>query len=644
MNLPRSISHRLAWRLALCIVALSVAYTAAQVLFTLSSRNAEFLQDKDAQLEEIASANLRSLANSLWKMDDRAVALQLEGISRLPDVEMALVEAEDGTAIVAGMIRSTATMERVYPLEYDFRGGTLRLGGLRVVLGLDGARAEMRAMATAEALSAMGRTLLLVCVLLLVFYRMVARHLYRMAAYARGLTVNALEQPLTLERDRPSSPDGDELDQLAHALETMRGNIAASVRELQASNAHLLQEMERRQAAEVELRATRAFLRNIVDSMPSVLIGLSEDLSVTHWNALAARLTGVSVADALGRPLAEVFPSLIPFQEQMLRAMEQRQSVERRRLSLELDSGPELMDLVVYPLAGEHVQGVVVRLDDAAERARLEDVLVQSEKMASLGGLAAGMAHEINNPLAGVLQNAQSLGRRLDPGLPANERVARDLGLDLTLVERYLTLREIPLLLDGVRQAGERAARIVTNMLAFARRSPRKHTPQNLAAIMDEALELAGSDYDMGRRYDFRRIAIVREYQPDMPDVPCSPQEVEQVLLNLLKNAAQAMSLAPEPRPEPVIRVGVRQQEGFAVLVVGDNGPGMSEAVRRKIFEPFFTTKEQGQGTGLGLSVSYFIISQNHGGSISVESAPGRGTTFLVRLPLGGAASASSAS
>jgi signal transduction histidine kinase len=147
-------------------------------------------------------------------------------------------------------------------------------------------------------------------------------------------------------------------------------------------------------------------------------------------------------------------------------------------------------------------------------------------------------------------------------------------------------------------------------------------------------LELAASDYDLKKSYDFRSIDIIKDYQ-DIPQVPIVSVEIEQVMLNLLKNAAQAM-IANPPDRRPRITLRLCRDDKYAVLEVEDNGPGMTADILVRVFEPFFTTKEPGVGTGLGLSVSYIIVTQNHKGLMEVQSTPGRGTVFTVRLPIGG--------
>jgi two-component system NtrC family sensor kinase len=254
--------------------------------------------------------------------------------------------------------------------------------------------------------------------------------------------------------------------------------------------------------------------------------------------------------------------------------------------------------------------------------------------MVSVGGLAAGMAHEINNPLGGMLQSAQNILRRISPDIPANLLAARDCGVTLEGVRNYLDQRGILRFIEGIRESGERASKTVSDMLNFSRKSPSRKTFACLTELLDRTVALAAHDYDLKKKYDFRSIEIVREYPRDLPPVFCTPSEIEQVMLNLLRNAAQAMT-GPEPvKNPPRITLRLFREENTACIEVMDNGPGMDEHTRKRVFEPFFTTKDVGIGTGLGLSVSYFIITSNHGGTLSVVSSPEDGARFIIRLPI----------
>jgi signal transduction histidine kinase len=157
--------------------------------------------------------------------------------------------------------------------------------------------------------------------------------------------------------------------------------------------------------------------------------------------------------------------------------------------------------------------------------------------------------------------------------------------------------------------------------------------PARIEDIVETVLRLASTDYDLKKEYDFRQIEIVRDYDPGLETLVCDHTEIEQVLLNLVKNAAQAMSEAGLSRT-PRITLRTRRAGEYGCIEVEDNGPGMDEHTQRRVFEPFFTTKAVGVGTGLGLSVSYFIITSHHRGTMSVETTPGRGACFILRLPI----------
>jgi signal transduction histidine kinase len=290
-------------------------------------------------------------------------------------------------------------------------------------------------------------------------------------------------------------------------------------------------------------------------------------------------------------------------------------------------------DVTVYPLLSNGVEGAVIRVDDVTERVRIEEMMIQSEKMLSVGGLAAGMAHEINNPLAGVLQNVQVIRNRISSNLPKNREVAAACGTDMETIEAYMRKRELFHMIDSVIEAGTRAAQIVANMLSFSRKSGSSLVPHDITQLLDQTVDLAENDYDLKKKHDFRRIEIVREYGRDVPPVPCERSKIQQVFLNLLKNGAEAMRENEKEKP-PRFVLRVSREEDKVRVEIEDNGPGMDEVTRKRVFEPFFTTKEVGVGTGLGLSVSYFIIAENHGGSLTVESGPGKGAKFVVCLPV----------
>lgn len=395
-----------------------------------------------------------------------------------------------------------------------------------------------------------------------------------------------------------------------------------------------VQDISERKKGERENLLLKNYLSNVIDSMPSALVGLDEKGRVTQWNRAAEDLLGVPEAEALGHPLGELTRDFAPWIETLRQEVQQeKRPASMEKLLLERGNERQFFELMLYPLVADGMEGAVVHIQDITARVRIQELMIQTEKMMSVGGLAAGMAHEINNPLGIISQSAQNIERRLSLDLPANHRAAQEIGLDMQLLQAYFERRQISQFLGGIREAVTRATRIVSNMLKFSRQSESARHPASLPEIAEQALELAANDYDLKKKFDFRSIEILREFDPELPLVPVVAIEIEQVLLNLLRNAAQAMAANPSGR-QPRLTLRIRREAKHAVLEVEDNGPGMDEAVRRRVFEPFFTTKEPGVGTGLGLSVSYTIITQNHKGLMEVASNPGWGTCFTVRLPM----------
>jgi signal transduction histidine kinase len=343
--------------------------------------------------------------------------------------------------------------------------------------------------------------------------------------------------------------------------------------------------------------------------------------------------TGILAKDAEGQRFRELLPELSFIERHIQKSFKAVTPITVPKVTSIRNGVPVTYDIVIFPVTISTKHVAVLRIDDISERLRMEERIIQTEKMASISGLAAGMAHEINNPLGGILQGIQNVQRRFSTDLAPNIRVADELDVSLKKMKNYMEAREIFGLLDGVAESGKRAASIVANMLEFSRSSNIKRIPSSVHSIIDKSIELAANDYLLKTQQNFDQIEIIREYDEAVSQISCAPQEIEQVLLNLLKNAAQAFSMTVPAIENPTIAITTQQSASGVMITVADNGPGMNEDVRKRVFEPFYTTKPVGDGTGLGLSVSYFIITNNHSGTISVTAAQDQGSTFNVYLP-----------
>ncbi len=251
--------------------------------------------------------------------------------------------------------------------------------------------------------------------------------------------------------------------------------------------------------------------------------------------------------------------------------------------------------------------------------------------MEMIGGLAAGIAHEVNNPLSTIVQGVQNILRRLDPTRPYNLQIAHQAGIDLAQVDRYLNLREITRFLNSIHLASMRASRIVTDMLSFARRNALVRVPISSRHCIENAVQLITTDYALMSEYDLKRLNINCIIAPTLPQLYCEPNAIEQVLVNILRNAAQ-VTLGQTQAPQITLHAFAEQNQ--AVIHITDNGPGLSSELLRRIFEPFYTAHTTRKGIGLGLAVSYFIVVDQHQGQLFAENVSPVGCRFTIKLPL----------
>lgn len=416
---------------------------------------------------------------------------------------------------------------------------------------------------------------------------------------------------------------------LKESQKELEARILERTESLHTSNNLLVDEVARHEQTGRQLRETKLYLQSMINSMPSIIIGVTATGEVTHWNAAAENTFEIFSNEALGRKITDLlplFPVTLTAIKNSIRngephAIQHTQNDEEKK---------RYFEITIYPLISRTQQGAVIRVDDVTLKVTIENLMIQNEKMYSLGEVAAGIAHEINNPLSVILQNVQNIVRRTDTSFAINHTRANELGIDFQQVNYYLQTREIPQMLDSIREAGERSATIVRNMLEFSHNSQRKTSLVDIKHLIEQTIALNRSSYPQPQ--SDQALQIFTNFADPLPPLHASAPELQQVLLNLLRNAKQA--LANSAIEQPTIWIRAYSQNHHLVIEVQDNGPGMTDTVREHIFEPFFSTKELGSGTGLGLSVSYFIITERHQGTIDVKTAPGKGSNFIIQLPL----------
>ena len=268
---------------------------------------------------------------------------------------------------------------------------------------------------------------------------------------------------------------------------------------------------------------------------------------------------------------------------------------------------------------------------DISEKDRINELILQSEKLSTIAGLAAGVAHEINTPLSGIMQSAHLIEMFLDPENKQSVRVASKYGVELSKVKEYAKEQELDYFLGGIRSSTVTASEIISNLLEFSRPRKGEWARVCLSQLLDRIVKLIPSDYDLKKKYNVINVTFETEYDANLPIIQCVAMEIEQVFFNVIKNAIQAMGKAKIENPKVLIRT--RLKNNIAYIEIEDNGPGMKTETIKHAFDPFFTTKEQGEGTGLGLSISYAIVTEKHSGSIWIDQEFKKGTKFVIELP-----------
>lgn len=418
---------------------------------------------------------------------------------------------------------------------------------------------------------------------------------------------------------------------LRESQKELEQRIKERTESLHKINQLLMDEVSRHEATGHQLRETKEYLQSMINSMPSIIIGVTARGIITHWNASAEHSFEIFSQDALAKSLETLLPNF-PITHKIIRNSIQAGDPFSMQYSKQGDdNNRRYFDITIYPLISLNQQGAVIRIDDVTRRVTIENLMIQNEKMFSLGEVATGIAHEINNPLGVILQNVQNILRRIDKDFPGNQQAAQELGIDLAQMDNYLKKREINTFLSAIRHAGERSATIVNTMLEFSHRSHRHTELVDINALINQTITINNTIYNSPNTTVPPKILL--ELSNDITPIKCSSSELQQVLLNLLRNAIQALANMKD-KDDPCIILKTTKTSHNLVIEVQDNGPGMTDNVKAHIFEPFFTTKSTGSGTGLGLSISYFIITERHQGTIEVKSSLGNGSRFIIKLPL----------
>jgi two-component system NtrC family sensor kinase len=406
---------------------------------------------------------------------------------------------------------------------------------------------------------------------------------YFIACRFRERTVAVLGLGKTVDGDYLSTDD-------LELLSTIAGYVAIAI-----ENARLYQSLEQK-AMQVE--RLKDFSENIVESLNIGVLTVDLEDRIESWNPQLEGLLGVPRQDALRKRLQDVLPTDLAAEIAARAAGDHVSGIYKFRLNT--GAGSQLVvNASIAPLVGKNGArlGRLILLDDITQRVRLEEQMVQTEKLTSLGLLAAGVAHEVNTPLAVISNYIQMLAKQIPSDDPRQKTIER-------IVKQTF-----------------RASEIVNNLLNFSRTGAAEFVELDVNNVLEETLTLVQHPFKTAQ------VKVIKNYTQELPAVLGSITRLQQVFLNLFMNARDAMPSGG------MLEVRTGAHNGSVEVEVTDTGAGIPPEHLHRIFDPFFTTKASGRGTGLGLSVSYGIIKE-HAGKVDVRSTPGKGTSFRLEFPV----------
>ena len=401
------------------------------------------------------------------------------------------------------------------------------------------------------------------------------------------------------------------------------------------------------------LRTAHQQAEIFINAVPSILIGVDQDSRVTRWNSAATGAFELSGADVLGKRLAECGVRWLraDMQEEIRSWCSEQGSRRCDLVPFEMNGETRLLGLTITAVRVANISSdeLLVIGSDVTNRTALETQLRQAQKLESVGQLAAGIAHEINTPTQYIGDNVQFLKdafQDLRKLLVNYERLlaaakgdtltcetVREIAAMVECSDAEYLVQEIPKAIEQAIEGVTRVSTIVSAMKEFSHPDTKEKVPLDLNHAIESTITVARSEW--------KYVADMEtELDPTLPPISCQPGEFNQVILNLIVNAAHAIAdvAGKEGSERGKIKVQTRNCEEWAEIRIQDSGSGIPERVRARIFDPFFTTKEIGRGTGQGLAIARSVVVDKHNGTIDFETEEGKGTTFVIRLPHDGKA------
>jgi PAS domain S-box-containing protein len=420
--------------------------------------------------------------------------------------------------------------------------------------------------------------------------------------------------------------------------------------ELLKSNEELNRQIKKRKKAKKTVKEAHREIEHLISSLPTILIGLTKENKIIHWNTVAEKVLNTSASDVMGLTLGQcrIEWDWDKISDGIAKSQTESSTLRVDNIHYRSADGEErYLGLTITPLNGEDnsILGLTIIGADITDRIKFEAQLHQSQKMEAIGQLAAGIAHEINTPAQFVGDNTRFLQDAFNDLIeacnlykelikaaeskPLSEEFIQILEkrfgeLDIDYLEE-----EVPLAIQQTLKGVDRITHIVQAMKIFAHPGGIEKEPTEINKEIEKTLIIT--------RNEWKYVAeLVTDFDKTLPTVPCHRAEFNQVILNLIVNAAHAIADANSENSSEkgTITISSILDGNWAEIRISDTGHGIPEEVQHRIFDLFFTTKEPGRGTGQGLAIAHSVIVEKHNGVINFETEKGKGTTFVIRLPI----------
>ncbi len=436
------------------------------------------------------------------------------------------------------------------------------------------------------------------------------------------LSITVINLFFTRRKVRKSNLELNKIrNELELRVQERTATLDESNRLLKDANKLLEKEISGHVSTASRLRASETYIKNILRSMPLMLIGVNRDGQITQWNKQAEHVTGIKAEDVLNKNLWDAYPVITVSPDQVREALEKNETITIKHSQ----RGQYYFDITLYPLQEQDEAGAVILVDDVTKKILAENMLIQNDKISSMGELALSMAHDINTPLQSILFDLRNFQSLLSDGSQYMNALEGN-GMPAKLGD----------LLSHAYEKGEKMASIVQNLQDFARgRSDRKQL-SNIVDLMEHTLELAGDVLSTPSGLRFNDIRIERNYEKNLPMIPCYVTELQQVFLSLLRHAYDALGRVNKPAHKPAIVIQMNVSYDSFWIRIQHNGVGLTNEEQLYLFEPFVRkdTPEADYDAGKRLSFAYFIITEQHQGHMAVTSDINVGTTFHMQLLL----------